>query len=493
VAQGASGDKPNVLLICTDHWSGLLTGSAGHPVVMTPTIDQLARAGTTYRQAYSACPSCIPARRSMFTGMTPRANGLRQYLEGAEFPQVPTLAQCFRDHGYQAFGVGKMHVSPQRNRVGFDDVLLDDQGRHQLSEIPDGAADDYELFLADQGYGGQEYAGGMAHNDWITRPWHLPEHCHPINWTAREMCRIIRRRDPSKPGFWYLSFCAPHPPVTPLQAYLDLYRDAPLEEPATGDWSRDFDRLPYHIKKLSNPDLLAITQAPQHGQDLSRRAYYATLTHIDHQIRLVVGYLRENGLLDNTIVVFTSDHGHMVGEHGLWCMTPFYEMSAKIPLIIVPAKGDQRLRAGAVDERLADFGDLMPTLLDLAGLPIPGHVDQLSLVGEQERSHLYGEHGEGTAAMRMIRSGRHKLIYYPVGNRRQLFDIEADPRECDDLAGEPAHGAVLAELEKLLVGELYGEDLAWLKEGKELVGLPEVEYVPAPDRNMRNQRGLRFM
>ena len=81
--QGANGDKPNVLLICTDHWSGLLTGSAGHPVVMTPTIDQLARAGTTYRNAYSACPSCIPARRSMFTGMSPRANGLRHYLEGA--------------------------------------------------------------------------------------------------------------------------------------------------------------------------------------------------------------------------------------------------------------------------------------------------------------------------------------------------------------------------------------------------------------------------
>jgi arylsulfatase A-like enzyme len=306
------------------------------------------------------------------------------------------------------------------------------------------------------------------------------------------MCRTIRRRDSSKPGFWYLSFCAPHPPVTPLQAYLELYRDAPLEEPATGDWSRDFDRLPYHIKKLSNPDLLAIVQAPKHALDLSRRAYYATLTHIDHQIRLVIGYLRENRLLDNTIVVFTSDHGHMVGEHGLWCMTPFYEMSAKIPLVIVPATGDERLKAGAIDGRLADFGDIMPTLLDLAGLPIPDHVDQLSLVGEQERSHLYGEHGEGTAAMRMIRSGRHKLIYYPVGNRRQLFDIEADPRECDDLAGEPAHGAVLAELEKLLVGELYGEDLGWLK-GGELVGLPEVEYVPAPDRNLRNQRGLRFM
>ena len=208
-----SAEKPNVLLICTDHWSGLLTRGAGHPVLMTPTIDQLGRSGTTFTNAYSACPSCIPARRSLMTGMSPRANGLREYQEGAEFPEVQTLAQCFRDAGYQAYAVGKVHVSPQRHRIGFDDVLLDEQGRHQFREVPEGDADDYELFLAEQGYGGQEYASGMAHNEFLTRTWHLSEYCHPINWTAREMCRAIRRRDPRKPGFWYLSFCAPHPPI----------------------------------------------------------------------------------------------------------------------------------------------------------------------------------------------------------------------------------------------------------------------------------------
>ena len=140
-------DRPNVLLICTDHWSGSLLRAAGHPLVMTPTLDQLARCGTFFANAYSACPSCIPARRSLMTGMSPRAHGLRTYREGIEFPEVRTLAQCFRDAGYQAYGVGKLHVYPQRNRIGFDDVLVDDQGRHQLRDVPDGAADDYELFL----------------------------------------------------------------------------------------------------------------------------------------------------------------------------------------------------------------------------------------------------------------------------------------------------------------------------------------------------------
>ncbi|MDA0746511.1 MAG: sulfatase-like hydrolase/transferase [bacterium] len=485
-------DQPNVLLICTDHWSGLLTGEQGHPVVMTPTVDHLARCGVTYTNAYSACPSCVPARRSLLTGMSPRANGLRSYADGLDFPDVPTMAQCFRDAGYQAYCVGKLHVYPQRHRVGFDDVLVDDQGRHLFHDIPDGIADDYELFLAEEGYPGQEYAGGMTQNEFITRPWHLPEHCHPINWTAREMCKYIRRRDPRKPGFWYLSFSAPHPPTTPLREYMDLYRDAPLDEPATGNWSENFDDLPYHIKTLSNPDDQSMPRANRHEWELTRRAYYATLTHIDHQIRIVIGTLREAGLLDNTIVLFTSDHGHMVGEHGLWCMTPFYEMSAKIPFILMPTQGDKRIQPGSTDHRLAEFGDIMPTLLDLAGVPIPDHVDRQSLVTNQKRDHLYGEHGEGQAAMRMVHDGRFKLIYYPVGNQEQLFDIDNDPRECTDLAQNPTHANDLNRLKKILIDNLYGDDTTWIKNG-ELVGLPAKEYVPAPNRAMRNQRGLRFM
>jgi arylsulfatase A-like enzyme len=305
------------------------------------------------------------------------------------------------------------------------------------------------------------------------------------------MCKTIRRRDPRKPGFWYLSFSAPHPPLTPLPAYVDMYRNVPVDGPAAGNWSEEFDRWPFHLKTLSNPASLAMMRARQHEWDLSRRAFYATLTHIDHQIRVVIGYLREAGLLDNTIIVFTSDHGHMVGEHGLWCMTPFYEMSAKIPLIVVPAKGDGRLHSGVVDARLAEFGDIMPTLLDLAGLEIPAYIDRQSLVGDQQRDYLYGEHGEGRSAMRMIRAGQFKLIYYPVGNRFQLFDIDRDPRECDDLADRSEHAETLARLKKLLVDNLYGDDLEWIENG-ELIGLPDESYVPVADRNLRNQRGLRF-
>ena len=177
----------------------------------------------------------------------------------------------FRDSGYQAFGVGKLHVSPQRNRIGFDDVMLEEQGRHQFHEIPDGVADDYELFLSDSGFQGEEYASGMTQNEWISRAWHLPERVHPINWAAREMCKFIRRRDPGRPSFWYLSFSAPHPPLTPIQAYLDLYRDVQLPEPAIGDWA-DPGGLPYSLAAINNSDTGALVRGREFEVDQASQA-----------------------------------------------------------------------------------------------------------------------------------------------------------------------------------------------------------------------------
>ncbi len=488
---GGAG-KPNVLLICTDHWSDVFTRPGGHPVVMTPTLDQLARSGVRFSRAYSACPSCIPARKSLMTGMSARSHGDRVYTDGVEWPRVPTLAQCFRDAGYQAYAVGKMHIWPQRDRYGFDDVLVEEQGRHTPLHraIPDGAADDWELYLQEQGYAGLEYAGGMTQNDFVARPWHLPEAAHPVNWAAREMCRTIRRRDPRKPGFWYLSFSAPHPPMWPLRDYLDLYRGVEIDMPVVGEWARRFEDLPLHMQERTYSTAMHTASAAEIRY--ARQAYYATLTHIDHQIRVVIGYLREAGLLDNTIVLFTSDHGHMVGDHNMWSMTPFYEVSSHIPMLVVPARGDNRLRPGTVDDRFVEFGDIMPTLLELAGIPIPEHVNQRSMVGNARREIIYGEHGEGYSAQRMIRRGKYKLVYAAAGHRVQLFDVATDPRETRDLSRDPGCAAEIEELLALLVENSYGNDSDWIRNGR-VMGLPDRPFTPGDIRHLSGQRGLRYL
>ncbi len=425
----------------------------------------------------------MPARRTLMTGTAPRGHGVRDMAGGkAEMRNLPTLAQTFRNAGYQAYAVGKLHVYPQRDRIGFDDVLLNEEGRTQF-----GVADDYEQYLTDRGFAGQQFAHGLGNNGYEHRPWHLPEDCHPTTWTTQQMCRIIKRRDPGRPGFWYLSQVHPHPPLAPLREYWDAYADGNIDDPSHGGWAADDDAHPYLVKFLIE------ARRPRGLSDASiravRRAFYALCTHIDHQLRVVIGTLREEGLLDNTVVLFSSDHGDMLGDHGLWAKSLFYEGSANIPMILSAPRVESRVRAGHVDDRLVGLQDVMPTLLDLAGLSVPDTVGGRSMVGEDRRDWLFGEHGEDDRATRMIHDGQYKLIYYPTGNRIQLFDLDTDPYELCDLASSRDHTDTRDRLITLLIRQLHSGDERWADDAA-LVGLPDRPLQVSPDRDLRGQRGL---
>lgn len=473
--------QPNVLFVMVDQWPGGLLGSAGHPVIRTPTLDQLARLGTRYPRAYSECPICIPARRTVMTGTSPRGHGDRNFAPALEMPALPTLAQSFRDGGYQAYAVGKMHLYPQRDRIGFDDILLAEEGRPQL-----GAVDDYDIFLAEQGAAGEQYLHGMNNNDYMYRSWHLAERLHVTNWTTREAAKMIKRRDPRRPGFWHVSYTHPHPPLVPLAAYMDLYERELIDLPAQADW--DKGALPPALQSIRDHWPIRASASDIQG---IRRAFYALCTHIDHQLRVLIGTLREENLLDDTIIMVTGDHGDMLGEFGLWAKRLFYENSAQVPMILVGPARDSRVLADHVDDRLVGLQDVMPTLLSLAGLPVPETVEGMSMVGAQQRDFFYGECKENVLATRMAHDGRHKLIWYPAGNVLQLFDLQEDPRECRNLAGDPAYADVQRRLEAVLVAKAWGEDENWIKDGR-LVGIAVDETKRGADRAFGGQRGLHY-
>lgn len=475
--------RPNVLFLMVDQWSAAMFGHAGHPVIQTPTIDQLTRLGTRYDNAYSESPICIPARRTIMTGLSPRSQGDRSFLPAEPMPRRPLLAQCFRDAGYQATAIGKLHVFPQRDRIGFDDTLLAEEGRPQL-----GAIDDYDLFLADQGQAGRQFMHGMSNNDYQSRPWHLDESLHVTNWITRTAALSIKRRDPTRPAFWHVSYSHPHPPLVPVAPYLDMYRDADIDLPVSGAWAADTQALPAAMRVVRD-HWPASVSASQHKA--LRRAYYALCTHVDHQIRILIGTLREENLLDDTIILLTADHGDMLGQHGLWAKSLFYDASARVPMILVGTANDNRVAAGASDRRLVGLQDVMPTLLDLAGLEQPEAMEGLSMVGEHRRDQLYGECGEGRNATRMVHDGRHKLIWYPANSCVQLFDMDADSQELNDLAHHPSSHSVRERLERDLIGHLYGSDLQWVRDGR-LAGFDPGPFQAKPNRALSGQRGLHY-
>jgi len=474
-------DQPNILFLCVDQWPGKLLGCAGLSEIETPTIDRLAASGTRFTRAYSETPVCIPARRSIMTGTSPRVHGDRVFQTAAPMPpELPTLAQTFRDSGYQAYAVGKLHVYPQRDRIGFDDVLSYEEGRSNL-----GATDDYEIYLAEQGLAGKQNLHGMSQNEFSWAPWHLEDRHHPTNWITLETCRTIKRRDPTRPAIWHVSYNHPHPPLVPLQHYFDRYARNDIAPANYGSWAKG--DAPYAVKLIQATwDTLS-----KEKLDDARRAFYALCTHIDHQIRVIIGTLREEGLLDNTIIVFTSDHGEMLGEHDMYAKRVMYEMSTNVPMIFSGLPMDDRVGQNAVDNRLVGLQDIMPTLLDLADLDTPETCTGISMIGESQRETLYCEAMEGPTATRMITDDQFKFIWYPAGNRVQLFDLKNDPGETSDLSKQAEFADHAARLTMKLIAELYGIDETWIQDGA-LKGFDAPIKIPPQSRNLSGQRGLHF-
>ncbi len=479
-----ASQRMNVLCIMVDQWAASLMGCAGHPDILTPTLDELASSGVRFTNCYSSTPVCIPARREFMTGVDARIHGDKCFDESNPMPDIPNLAGCFSRAGYQTYAVGKLHVYPQRARIGFDDVILHEEGRHKKGM----RQDDYERFLAREGHGGLEYMHGMCNNNYLHRPWHLPEDAHPTTWITREMCETIKRKDPTRPAFWFLSYNHPHPPLAPLAEYLDLYDGHEFEKAHCGDWV-DGAELPsvcrYYRRMYDFMNEDRRTAA-------ARRAFYALCTHIDHQIRTVIGTIREEGLLDNTAIVFTCDHGDMLGNHRLWGKNMFYEDSCKIPFLLVPPVGCREFGIGVTDDRLTELRDIMPTLLDMAGIEIPASVNGISLTAGAgaEKDQIYGELWKDARASRMIRWSDYKLIYCPVNNVRQVFDLRNDPRELTDVHAHPDYAPAVKELEERLKASLYGEERNWIRNG-ELAGMTERERAAfGPDSNVLKNREL---
>ncbi len=470
---------PNIMLVTADQWPGALLGLAGRSDIDTPTLDRIGGNGIWFPNAFSECPICIPARRSLMTGTAPRQHGDRVFQPALPKPDLPHLADVLRNAGYQTGAVGKLHVYPPRDRIGFEEVLSFEEGRPQL-----GGPDDWDIWLADRGYAGQGYAHGMSNNGYEFRPWHLPEDCHPTVWQAQQMCRMIQRRDPTRPQFWYLSFNFPHPPIVPPASYLSLYSGRAVDAAVQGDWNGD---LPAALQRVRN----AWPQLPPDRLAAMRRAFYAQCTLIDHQLRVVIGTLREQQMLDDTILLFTSDHGDMLGDHGLYAKRAMLRGSVSVPMLLMGTAASDRVRPGRVDGRLAGLQDIMPTLLDLAGIDAPDGMTGLSLVGDHQRETLYCEALEGQAAMRMVTDGRWKLIWYPAGNHVQLFDCKTDPSETTDLSSEPDAMSHLERLSRQLASELYGVDLQFL-DGDSLVGMQAEPVVQEPNRGLSGQRGVHF-
>lgn len=472
----------------TDQLRGDCLGSAGHPDVKTPYLDTLAAKGVSFDNAYSACPSCIAARAAIHTGMSQEHHRRVGYEDGIDWNYEHTLAGELSAAGYYTQCVGKMHVSPLRNYLGFHNVDLHDgylhSARYQSVSWQESQrnADDYFHWLRqEKGTDADITDTGLECNSWVARPWIYEERFHPTNWTTDRCIDFFRRRDPQKPFFLMASYLRPHPPFDAPQYYFDLYNRKELTPPAVGGWA--------DTKLLESRGRIFDSACGPVDPELIREGqvgYYACITHLDHQIGRLIQALTEYELDKNTLIIFTSDHGEELFDHHQFRKSLPYEGSTRIPLII---SGNDRLlpglQANHVCHGLAELRDIMPTLLDFAEVPIPDTVDGVSLLSAASdtttaiRDWLHGEHAYGEKSAHWIVTAVDKYIWFSETGQEQYFNTEKDPRELHDLINKTECQERIQQL-RFLLTEILSRRPEGFSDGKRLIaGRPYPPYITA--------------
>lgn len=468
------------MLICVDQWRGDCLSADGHPVVRTPYLDAFAATGTRFSRAYSATPTCIPARAALHTGRSQTSHGRVGYEDGVRWPYPTTLAGTFREAGYQTKGVGKMHVYPERDRLGFDDVELHDGYLHFARRRPrdQRTYDDYLAWLAEQdGVGATaDYADhGLDCNSVTARPWDKAERLHPTNWATTRAIDFLYRRDTTAPFFLFLSYHRPHPPYDPPAWAFEQYLAAPTGAPPVGDWTGDY--APWRRDGI--PDTLVGRMDPVTWHR-ARAGYFGHMAHLDQQINRFLQMLHEFGHGDDTVVAFTSDHGEMLGDHDLWRKGYPYEGSARIPFLLAGPGVPER----TVCDEVVELRDVMPTLLEAAGVPVPAGVDGRSALpvarGDTEghRPWLHGEHVLLGQSLQWLTDGKEKYVWLSGNGTEQLFDLVVDPGELHNLAALPAHEGRVARWRARLAAELEGRPEGFVDGGVLRPGRPVDPVLP---------------
>jgi uncharacterized sulfatase len=398
--------KPNVLLIVLDDMNMNL-GVYGHTMVKSPNIDRLASRGMRFDRAYCQFSLCNPSRASFMSGRRPESTGV---LRNADPPRVKLkeedfLPEHFSRNGYFTAGVGKVMHDRVENEVKWDVF----EGPAQIGDVPIARHCGGHWWCATDNKDEEERDGRIA----------------------RRVIKLIEQNK-DKPFFIAAGFGLPHSPWYAPRKYFDLY---PLET-------------------IPLPEADTDSQTSEEDKRRSRASYYACVSFVDAQVGLIMDELENLSLADNTIIVFTSDHGFHLGEHGIWDKKTLYEESVRVPLIVF-APGKQ---GGAISSRIVELVDLYPTLTELCGLPTPDGMEGTSFVplladparAWKKAAFTLTIKSKKSPLFHSVRTERYAYIEAAGADPAELYDHQTDPEELKNLADDPASRKTVAEMKKIL-------------------------------------------
>jgi len=434
--------KPNIVFVCSDQHGGQVMGCNGHPVVRTPNMDRLAARGVHYRNAYCGSPVCVPGRASLMTGRF--ASDVDSYCNSTPFDgRARTWATYLKDAGYHCWGTGKLDLVG-----GRDYGLAEFQTSHSHHTHPDICS----LFRRPLCYRVDE-------RDDVNGE--FSERSHGDQRTLANALRFLREDAPrlKQPWAMWAGLLLPHPNFVAHRRFEALYPPWRVTLPNVPDGY--LERRHVALQALASYRMISVP-IPEQRVRMARAAYYAMVTELDEMVGSLVGEIEAAGQWDNTVFVYTSDHGEMLGEHGLWLKNTLLEGAARVPLIL--AGGG--LPAGRAVDRPVAHVDLVATLLDVGGVTVPAGLRGRSLLPMAEgrpgdHSGLaFGEShcGGNCTGSYMVRKGDWKYIhfsYYPS----LLFNLKEDPGELNDLSQDARYQGIRQEMHAALASLIDPEEV----------------------------------
>lgn len=416
--------RPNFLILFPDQQRYDTINAAGFTHMKTPNLDKLAEDGCVFSNAYSPNPVCMPARHYLMTGQSARLHGYYgNVCEPIKDEGIPTIPQVLSDHGYNTAAIGKMHFHPPRRHHGFDEM-------HLMEEIPESRlADAYLQYLENEGQGDVRNIHGVRPVIYHTPQKALmPEKDHGANWVASKSVEWLEKNG-DEPFFLMCGWIKPHPPWNLPDEWKDHYKDVDLPEPLP--LSREF---PFLEEKS---DWFGDNDSEELKREI-REAYYSSISMVDDAIGRVVECLERIGQLDNTFIIFTSDHGEMLQDKGFYSKGLPFESSAHVPFVV---RYPEMFEKGSGNEDFVDLLDLFPTILDAAGIDY--HYkdihEKYPLIGrsfldsDNKREYQFADYATGASRWCMVRDKRYKYAYYYNGGTEFFYDMQEDPQELNNL------------------------------------------------------------
>jgi arylsulfatase A-like enzyme len=449
--------RPNIIFIITDQQRYDTINALGYDYMDTPNLDRLVREGVSFTDCHVTAASCAPARASLFKGYYPHTSGILKNADRWRRSWIELL----NDAGYHCTNVGKMHSWPFETELGFDErYVVENKDRYLEGRY---YFDEWDKALASRGLVKQQREQYRKLPDYRDRlgafEWELPEDTHPDTFVGNMALWWINSYPPTKPLFLQIGFPGPHPPYDPVPRYAEPYlrKDLPLME-VTQD---ELDNQPPALKELRqhnseiDHDSVVLELEPTHEQRHRQRAYYlANVTMIDEKVGQIMEALERQGYLENAVVIFTSDHGDCLTDHGHSQKWTMYDLITRIPLMVW---SPNRFQAGRKIDALCQQMDLGPTILELAGIPVPPTLEATTMLPALEgadwkgREFVYAEQARdgiltGCEFMTMVRSKAWKLVHFLDEPHGQLFDLSLDPQEVNNRWNDPAAESIKQEL-----------------------------------------------